>query len=242
LPSDHWQTAAHSLLTGAILHVLYAEEDKTLAGVGRFLVNPSATQVQTLERMLENARTPDGPHPAVTQAAREMMNKIDNELSGVFVHRHGLPRLLRARTRRQSTGSRLLLSNRTESEQEFGRPLLTPAGVTQLPQDDGLLLVGGLLPYRTPQVRHFLDPRFQGRDQLPPPDALEEQARERLPSRQRLGGLIAAGAPRHPPGPAPFLPPTILSRRLKNATRARIEAFPNAADSAQEQRSTTTTV
>ena len=34
---DHWQTTAHSLLSGAILHVLYAEADKTLAGVASFL-------------------------------------------------------------------------------------------------------------------------------------------------------------------------------------------------------------
>jgi hypothetical protein len=27
----HWEKSAHSLLTGAILHVLYAEEEKTLA-------------------------------------------------------------------------------------------------------------------------------------------------------------------------------------------------------------------
>ncbi|MGD0680260.1 MAG: type IV secretory system conjugative DNA transfer family protein, partial [Polyangiaceae bacterium] len=40
---DHWQTTAHSLLTGAILHVLYAESDKTLSGVALFLSNPAAT-------------------------------------------------------------------------------------------------------------------------------------------------------------------------------------------------------
>jgi type IV secretion system protein VirD4 len=31
---DHWQTTAHALLVGAILHVLYAEADKSLTGVG----------------------------------------------------------------------------------------------------------------------------------------------------------------------------------------------------------------
>ena len=81
---DHWQTTAHSLLTGAILHVLYAESDKTLSGVARFLSNPDATQTQTLERMLETRHLGDAPHPAVAQAAREMLSKGDNELSGVF--------------------------------------------------------------------------------------------------------------------------------------------------------------
>ena len=38
---DHWDKTAPALLTGAILHVLYAEEEKTLARVASFLVDPS---------------------------------------------------------------------------------------------------------------------------------------------------------------------------------------------------------
>ncbi len=81
---DHWQTTAHSLLTGAILHVLYAEPDKTLAGVAAFLSDPSRTGVHALKEMLETSHLPGEPHPVVAQAAREMLNKSDNELSGVF--------------------------------------------------------------------------------------------------------------------------------------------------------------
>jgi len=81
---------------------------------------------------------------------------------------------------RSFSGSGLFLTNRSESEQEYARPLLTPAEVNQLSQDDGILLVGGLLPYRARKVRYFLDPRFRGRDGLPPPNAPEEQARELL--------------------------------------------------------------
>jgi type IV secretion system protein VirD4 len=33
---NHWEKTRHSLLVGAILHVLYAEPDKTLAGVAAF--------------------------------------------------------------------------------------------------------------------------------------------------------------------------------------------------------------
>jgi type IV secretion system protein VirD4 len=327
---DHWQVTAHSLLTGAILHVLYTEDDKTLAGVARFLSNPAATQTQTLERMLETPHLGDRPHPAVAQAAREMLSKSENELSGVlstalaclglyrdpvvarntsasdfriadlmnadapvslylvvppsdlartrpiirlmlnqigrrltesmqvgtqaaYKHRlllvldefpslgrleffesalgfmagYGLKALLIAQSlhqlekaygpnhsildnchvrvafapnddkaarrisdllgqatekkiHRSYSGSGLFLTRRTESEQEFGRPLMTPAEVNQLPQDEGILLVGGLLPYRARKVRYFLDPRFQGRDALQPPDSPEERARERL--------------------------------------------------------------
>ena len=81
---DHWQATAHALLSGAILHVLYAEGDKTLAGVAAVLSDPRATHRQTLARMLLTPHLPTGPHPAIAQAAREMLNKSDNELSGVF--------------------------------------------------------------------------------------------------------------------------------------------------------------
>ena len=80
---DHWQTTAHALLVGTILHVLYAEPDKTLAGVGAFLADPNRSQVQTLGRMLNTNHLPSGPHPVVAQVARSMLNKAENELSGV---------------------------------------------------------------------------------------------------------------------------------------------------------------
>jgi type IV secretion system protein VirD4 len=325
---DHWQTTAHSLLSGAILHVLYAEADKTLAGVAAFLSDPSREQKQTLERMLKASHMAEGPHPVVAQAAREMLNKSENELSGVFStamaclglyrdpvvarntaesdfritdlmnadapvslylvvppsdlartrpiirlmlnqigrrltesmefggktaykHRllllldefpslgkleffetalafiagYGLKAFLIAQSlnqlekaygpsnsildnchirftyaanddktarrisdllgqaterkmQRSYSGSGLFLTHRSESEQEYARPLLTPAEVNQLSQDDGILLVGGLLPYRARKVRYFLDPRFRGRDGQPPPDWPDEQARE----------------------------------------------------------------
>ena len=365
---DHWQATAHSLLTGAILHVLYAEADKTLAGVAAVLSDPTCTQADTLERMLATSHLPEGPHPAVAQAAREMLNKSDNELSGVFstamaclglyrdpvvarntaesdfriadlmngdapaslylvvppsdlartrpiirlmlnqigrrltesmefggktAYRHRLLLLLdefpslgkleffetalafiagyglkafliaqslnqlekaygpnnaildnchirltyganddktakrvsdllgqatEKKLQRSYSGSGLFLTNRSESEHEYGRPLLTPAEVNQLPPDEAILLVGGLLPYRARKVRYFLDPRFKGRGGLPPPDGPHEQARE-LPSkvgddwqgRLVVGGLVdevgppvdASDAEGHslPPGP-----------------------------------------
>ena len=39
---NHWEKTSHALLVGAILHVLYAEADKTLAGVANFLLRPQA--------------------------------------------------------------------------------------------------------------------------------------------------------------------------------------------------------
>jgi type IV secretory pathway TraG/TraD family ATPase VirD4 len=58
---------------------------------------------------------------------------------------------------------------------------LTPAEVNQLPDDDGILMVGGQLPYRARKVRYYLDRRFRGRDKVPAPDRPEDQARELLP-------------------------------------------------------------
>jgi type IV secretion system protein VirD4 len=364
---DHWQTTAHSLLCGAILHVLYAEGHKTLSGVAAFLSDPARTQLETLARMLTAPHLPEGPHPAIAQTAREMLNKSENELSGVFstamsclglyrdpvvarntahsdfriadlmggdapaslylvvppsdlartrpivrlmlnqigrrltesmgvggnnAYRHrllllldefpslgkleffetalafvagyGIKAFLIAQSLNQlekaygpsnsildnchvrltyaanddktakrvsdllgqstekklqtsRSGSGLFLSNRTECEHEYARPLLTPAEVTQLPPDDGLLLVGGLLPYRARKVRYFLDPRFRGRHALPPPDAPAEQARELPPA-----------APSDWEGLVAVLPPDL-------ATPAHPEAVADDAVGAQEQ-------
>jgi type IV secretion system protein VirD4 len=353
---DHWQTTAHALLSGAILHVLYAEGDKTLAGVAAVLSDPACTQRQTLARMLLTPHLPTGPHPAIAQAAREMLNKSDNELSGVFstamaclglyrdpvvarntaesdfriadlmnadapvslylvvppsdlartrpivrlilnqigrrltesmqvggkpAYRHRLLLLLdefpslgrleffetalafiagyglkavliaqslnqlekaygpnnsildnchirlayaanddrtarrisdllgqatEKKVQKSYSGSGLFLTHRSESEHEYGRPLLTPAEVNQLPQDDGILVVGGLLPYRARKVRYFLDPRFKARGGLPPPDHPDEQAREllaRAPSEWLDCECVAGDAAPGPPPPTP---------------------------------------
>ena len=79
---------------------------------------------------------------------------------------------------KSQSGSGLWLSNRSESEQEYGRPLLTAGEVMQLPPDDAILLVGGGLPYRARKVRYFLDRRFRGRADRALPDSSEEQARK----------------------------------------------------------------
>jgi type IV secretion system protein VirD4 len=343
---DHWQTTAHSLLVGAILHVLYAEQHKTLTGVATFLSDPSRSEIDTLERMRTTGHLPEGPHPVVAQAAREMLNKSDNELSGVFStamaclglyrdpiiarntevsdfritdlmqadfpaslylvvppsdlartrpiirlmmnqigrrltesmefggktaykHRllllldefpslgrldffetalaflagYGMKALLIAQSLNQLekaygphnaildnchirltyganddktakrisdllgqaterkmqksfSGSGWWLSNRTESEQEYGRPLLTPAEVNQLAPDDGILLVGGQLPYRARKIRYYLDSRFAPRASLPPPDSAAAQASELLePSPSEWAGIEATALP-----------------------------------------------
>jgi type IV secretion system protein VirD4 len=81
---DHWRITGAALLTGAILHVLYAEKDKSLRGLAAFLSDPDRTEQQTFERMLVAPHLPMGPHPVVAQVARSMLSKSDNEMSGVM--------------------------------------------------------------------------------------------------------------------------------------------------------------
>lgn len=82
---NHWEKTSHSLLVGAILHVLYAEPEKTLAGVANFLSDPKRPVESTLRAMMKTAHLGDaGPHPVVASAARELLNKSDNERSGVL--------------------------------------------------------------------------------------------------------------------------------------------------------------
>ncbi|MGL4558936.1 MAG: conjugal transfer protein TraG, partial [Afipia sp.] len=82
---NHWEKTSHSLLVGAILHVLYAEPDKTLAGVAGFLSDPKRPVESTLRAMMRTTHLGKaGPHPVVASAARELLNKSDNERSGVL--------------------------------------------------------------------------------------------------------------------------------------------------------------
>lgn len=85
---NHWEKTAHALLVGAILHVLYAEEEKSLARVATVLSDPERSFAETLQAMLttNHLGTEQAPevHPVVASAARELLNKSDNECSGVL--------------------------------------------------------------------------------------------------------------------------------------------------------------
>lgn len=85
---NHWDLTAHALLVGVILHVLYAGPDKTLSGVATFLSDPARSITTTLNRMMTTnhlgTRSQPEPHPIVAEVARELMNKSENERSGVL--------------------------------------------------------------------------------------------------------------------------------------------------------------
>ncbi|MGJ7505682.1 MULTISPECIES: conjugal transfer protein TraG [unclassified Variovorax] len=81
---NHWEKTSHALLVGAILHVLYACEEKTLCGVANFLSDPACPFEVTLHRMMSTRHLGESVHPVVASAAREVLNKSDNERSGVL--------------------------------------------------------------------------------------------------------------------------------------------------------------
>ncbi len=81
---NHWEKTSHALLVGAILHVLYAGTDKTLRGVATFLSDPARPFELTLHLMMTTAHLDSSPHPVVASAAREVLNKSENERSGVL--------------------------------------------------------------------------------------------------------------------------------------------------------------
>jgi type IV secretion system protein VirD4 len=345
---DHWRLSGAALLVGVILHVLYAEADKSLAGVSAFLSDPQRTQMEILQRMLVTSHLPQGPHPIVARTARAMLNKSENELSGVvstakaaltlyedplvaantarsdfaiselmnadhpvslylvippsdlertrplvrlmlqqmgkrltetmsvagpsYSHRllmlldefptlgrlsffesalafsagygikcflicqslnqleaaygrdnaivdnchvrmaYAANRVETAKTisdlmgqatfskRQRSVSGRGLLGARnvSESDHEFGRPLLTPDEVLRLPFEDALLFIGGTAPYRARKVMYYLDRRLAPRAQLPPPESEREQRRE-LVRRTRSEWEALAPIPAPPP-------------------------------------------
>jgi type IV secretion system protein VirD4 len=95
--NDHWVKTGAALLTGTILHVLYAESNKTLRGAAGFLSDPKRTLLETIERMIKAEHDPEGSmawrdyqgeptrtHPIVAESMREILSKSDNERAGVF--------------------------------------------------------------------------------------------------------------------------------------------------------------
>lgn len=85
---NHWEKTSHALLVGVILHVLYADEKKTLARVTEILADPAQSFEKTLRLMMatNHLGTAAAPkvHPVVAATARELLNKSENERSGVL--------------------------------------------------------------------------------------------------------------------------------------------------------------
>lgn len=80
---DHWERGAEALIAAGILHVLYAEDDKTLAGVANLYTDPQRTLLDTFHAMLNTHHLGDQVHPFVASVAREFLNKAPNDRSGI---------------------------------------------------------------------------------------------------------------------------------------------------------------
>ncbi|OIO75084.1 MAG: conjugal transfer protein TraG [Zetaproteobacteria bacterium CG1_02_53_45] len=93
--NDHWAKTGFDLLTGVILHVLYVEEDKSLARVQSLLsepvpkevlqANPKMTGIQyVMEKIRDTNHLGDRPHHVAQQSAQAFLNKAASEASGVL--------------------------------------------------------------------------------------------------------------------------------------------------------------
>lgn len=89
----HWIVSASAMLTGIVLHVLYAEPQPSLGTVAAMLSSPMfESTAQMFEYMLNTAHDPElgcnwkdasgqptATHPVVAMAARDMLNKAPEE-------------------------------------------------------------------------------------------------------------------------------------------------------------------
>src|SRR5690554_2193023 len=82
--SDFWTDSAKSVLTATILHVLYAEEDKSLARVLSFLRSPDRDVEETLTLMKTTHHKDGKPHPLIAQSAQSLLNMDEKARSGVI--------------------------------------------------------------------------------------------------------------------------------------------------------------
>ncbi len=110
---NHWEKTSHALLVGAILHVLYAEEDKTLAGVAAFLSDPKRPIESTLAAMMKTAHLAEaGVHPVVASARASCSTSPTMSAPGRALHRHVVPRSLSRPGRRRGDATLRLADHR----------------------------------------------------------------------------------------------------------------------------------
>jgi len=86
--NDHWAKTGHALLVGAVLHHMYSEQSRgsngTLQGVAELLSDPSKPIEELFNEMLNTKHKGSSPHPVIAACARDMLNKAENERSGVL--------------------------------------------------------------------------------------------------------------------------------------------------------------
>jgi type IV secretion system protein VirD4 len=86
---DYWQKAAFSFLTGIVLHAIYKARKKgnpapSLTTIYSTINDPQMDIQEVLNDMASYPHRDGKPHTIIATIAREMMNKAENELSGVI--------------------------------------------------------------------------------------------------------------------------------------------------------------
>ena len=176
-------------------------------GIKAFLIAQSLNQLEATYG--QNNSILDNCHIRMTYTALDDRTaKRISDLVGTATH---------LKTQRSFCGAKFFRTT-NESEQEHGRPLLTPDEVLRLPYEDALLLVGGVSPYRARKLMYYLDGRFKECVKLPPPDSPRRQRAELLPQRAASdwdGFVAAPPAPAPPPAlPAPVAGPEVSQAKL----------------------------
>jgi len=81
---SHWDRTADQFFLGAILHVLHAEEDRSLYGLSKFLSDPKRPFEETLNHMKVAPHDAGIAHERIAAAAQAMLNKSEEERSGIL--------------------------------------------------------------------------------------------------------------------------------------------------------------
>lgn len=85
---SHWQKTSQALLVGVILHALYKSKAEgttaTLPGVDAMLADPNRDTAELWMEMLTNSHVNGQNHPVVGSAARDMMDRPDEEAGSVL--------------------------------------------------------------------------------------------------------------------------------------------------------------
>jgi type IV secretion system protein VirD4 len=81
---SHWDRTADQFLLGVILHVLHAEADKSLYGLAKFLSDPNRSFDKTLKWMKACPHDEGLAHERIASAAQAMLNKSEEERSGIL--------------------------------------------------------------------------------------------------------------------------------------------------------------
>lgn len=81
---SHWDRTADQFLLGCILHVLHSESDKSLYGLSKFLSDPKRPFTETLNAMKSTPHDRGMAHERIASSAQAMLNKSEEERSGIL--------------------------------------------------------------------------------------------------------------------------------------------------------------